>query len=582
MFFLVRVVGYRTGFVKIAVYLESPSNFYVFRDKQRFLAMKFLVPRSSRAFLAVSCLPLLTVAPGVLRAASGELDASFSPVPGITAQVTEVSGGKVLGLGDYTGGADGSGVTLVRYNADGSVDGSFTAPYREFSQNSRHFRVGPDGKLVVAGGIFNGQTSNQTLTRLQSNGALDPGFNLAAAASGGVDIRVQKDGKILSNAQAFVDASFHTMLTRVNLDGSVDRSFDTPDSLVSSVPTDFAAQPDGKVVMVGTFSDFSGAAFASFATVRFNADGTYDTGFRRAAAEDFSQALLTAVAIQGDGKLLVSGGKYDPAFQNTVSRLYRFNADGTRASGFEPVFTLDSSVSPGGATVRCVLAQRNGKIIVAGKFGAVNGVARTNIARLNADGSVDQTFGSPSQFANVIQAQVLDLAEQADGKLLVGGLLYSERVSPASSATVVYGLVRLLNDDSGSVQPPTGDKLPDLSAALGGVKLKTNKAGKPVIKATLTVANGGKKTAKGVTAAAYLSADNKFSVAEDTFLQAVDLAALGYGKLLKGASSEPLALKFKPSGGVDAGGKYLLLVVDPAGAVIESDEANNVAAAGPL
>ena len=68
------------------------------------------------------------------------------------------------------------------------------------------------------------------------------------------------------------------------------------------------------------------------------------------------------------------------------------------------------------ATVFSTAVQADGKIVIAGSFTTVGGVARNRIARLNADGTLDPTF-NPNAGHNVFSTAV-----QADGKIVIGGL----------------------------------------------------------------------------------------------------------------------------------------------------------------
>jgi len=64
--------------------------------------------------------------------------------------------------------------------------------------------------------------------------------------------------------------------------------------------------------------------------------------------------------------------------------------------------------------------QTDGTILVGGAFTSVGGQSRTNLARLNADGSLDGGF-NPGPGGS-IYSSVSSLAVQADGKILLGGL----------------------------------------------------------------------------------------------------------------------------------------------------------------
>lgn len=67
--------------------------------------------------------------------------------------------------------------------------------------------------------------------------------------------------------------------------------------------------------------------------------------------------------------------------------------------------------------VLAVAIQSDGKIIIGGRFSAVNGIARNNLARLNTDGTLDRTFAEPQG----VNGQVSALAIQPNGGIIVGG-----------------------------------------------------------------------------------------------------------------------------------------------------------------
>lgn len=79
----------------------------------------------------------------------------------------------------------------------------------------------------------------------------------------------------------------------------------------------------------------------------------------------------------------------------------------------EWVDSLDAKLT--GTSVSAAVTQPDGKLIIAGKFSAVRGVPRGNIARVNADGTLDPDF-DPS-----LSGGIHCIALQPDGKILLGG-----------------------------------------------------------------------------------------------------------------------------------------------------------------
>jgi len=136
-------------------------------------------------------------------------------------------------------------------------------------------------------------------------------------------------------------------------------------------------------------------------------DTTFTLGSGRNAGFD---ADTVCVAVQSDGKIVVGGifAHYQGAILNGIARL---NSDGTLDATFDPGTGANN-------TVEALGAQPDGKVIIAGRFTAVNGASHIAVARLNPGGSPDSTF-SPSFIG--LENIVDTLALQADGRMLIGG-----------------------------------------------------------------------------------------------------------------------------------------------------------------
>lgn len=118
---------------------------------------------------------------------------------------------------------------------------------------------------------------------------------------------------------------------------------------------------------------------------------------------------IYALAVQPDGKIVI-GGNFYYLGGYTVNGFARLNGDGS----------IDFSFNPGtGANgpIHAVALQANGQVLIGGDFSAIQGFPRNGLARLNADGSVDQSFGSYAGANALVRA----IAVQPDGQILVGG-----------------------------------------------------------------------------------------------------------------------------------------------------------------
>jgi uncharacterized delta-60 repeat protein len=181
--------------------------------------------------------------------------------------------------------------------------------------------------------------------------------------------------------------------------GDLDTGF-TP--TVDLAPLAIAQQADGKIMAAGTFQNANGETRR---ILRLNlADGTTDATFANPASIN---GFVRGTLIQGDGKIIVTGD-----FQGPPTRLARFNPDGTLDSGF-------ASVAINGGVVHCSTLQPDGKIIIAGSFNQVNGVPTTKIARINSNGTVDNTFAATINAAST--DAIFTVAVEGSGKIVIGG-----------------------------------------------------------------------------------------------------------------------------------------------------------------
>jgi uncharacterized delta-60 repeat protein len=168
-----------------------------------------------------------------------------------------------------------------------------------------------------------------------------------------------------------------------------------------------AAQTDGKVLIGGSFTTVDDVARTRIA--RLNADGSLDTSFDAGTGAD---SAVRSVVVQADGKVLI-GGDFTTVDGVARNRIARLNADGSLDTGFDPGTGAN-------AGVQAVAVQADGKVLIGGSFITVDDVARTSIARLNVDGSLDTSF-DPDLIAGTGGDWVNAVAVQADGKVLIGG-----------------------------------------------------------------------------------------------------------------------------------------------------------------
>ena len=112
---------------------------------------------------------------------------------------------------------------------------------------------------------------------------------------------------------------------------------------------------------------------------------------------------VRVLAAQTDGK----GSRWRHVYNrrwNYSKRGGAFDTDGTLDAAFNPLFLT--------VTIYGIAIQDDGKILIGGQFSGVSGAARSNMARLNSDGTVDTSFNAGS--IGIVKA----IAIQPDGKYL--------------------------------------------------------------------------------------------------------------------------------------------------------------------
>ena len=117
---------------------------------------------------------------------------------------------------------------------------------------------------------------------------------------------------------------------------------------------------------------------------------------------------------QTDGKLVVL---------SELSRLSRYNADGTQDLGFGTNGVVIVTFNNASDTARGLALQSDGKIVVVGR--ALGGTLDDfGVARFNADGTLDTGFGTSGKLSIDINGsfdEALEVLIQPDGRIVVAG-----------------------------------------------------------------------------------------------------------------------------------------------------------------
>jgi len=352
------------------------------------------------------------------------------------------SDGKILAVGiSRTTGSDIISVVRYKpdgtLDKTFSGDGKQFANLGDVFSQAFSVAVQPNGKIVLAGQSCDSSwMCDAAVVRYKPGGALDTTFSGDGKATidfGSVDngaiggLAIQPDGKIVIAGYMWNGSNYDMAVYRLNPNGSLDTTFSGDGKARvgfgigrQDSATALVLHPNGKISVAGRSCDASGAN-CNFAVARFKSTGALDRTFSgdgKLTTNFGADDLCWGAALQADGKLVVVGERYVSGTSDKIA-LARYNANGT----------LDTTFSGDGKQVTAfvwagandVLVDANGKIVIAGWANGDFGVVR-----YNPNGSLDKTFSGDGKMAvNFGQYEVAKaIALDGNGKYVVGGIEY--------------------------------------------------------------------------------------------------------------------------------------------------------------
>lgn len=313
--------------------------------------------------------------------------------------------------------------------APGDLDPSFGVQGRRIKtvpnsqpQNGHDFFsadivIQPDGKTLIAGYAFDSNLGDSmVIARYNTNGTLDSGF-----ANGGI-FRYEH-GNIYSTDKLY----------------------------------GIALQPDGKIVAAGRVTVGNGNP--AFAVIRLNTNGTFDSTFGTGGivVKDFFSSIdeATEVAIQPDGKILVSGWVTQGGVNNGLTydfTVLRYDTNGNLDPSFGSGGVVFTDFGGRGDLAQASVLQPDGKLVVAGWVSVPGSQYDFGLARYNTDGSLDATFDGDGKVVtpvgNNVSELVRGMALAPGGKIVVTGDLYNPSIPGGSGGHSDIIVVRYNPDGS--------------------------------------------------------------------------------------------------------------------------------------
>lgn len=341
----------------------------------------------------------------------GSRDATFLSGAGFTLTGTVYAiyllpDGKIL-VGGIFANYNGTNINnLVRLNSNGTIDNTFVTG-TGFNQGVYSIDRQPDGKLLIGGAFtsYNGDNTAIRITRLEANGAKDPSFTVGFGANNIVTAAYATTGNkiVMGGFFTLYDSIVVNRIVRLNADGTRDNTFITGTGFNNNV-NELAIQPDGKILATGGFTNYNGTTTNRIA--RLDVTGTKDAGFYIGTGLNLS---ANAVFL-GENNNIYVGGTFTLVDSFSRHRLVRMLPTGK----VDHSFMRESKVNQ---QVFAIGKQSTGKVILGGQFTRYNELMANRIVRLNADGTIDQSFASGIGASNIIRTiEVLP-----DDKILIGG-----------------------------------------------------------------------------------------------------------------------------------------------------------------
>ena len=361
--------------------------------------------------------------------------------------------GKIIVAGMTTNPSTGKDFACLRYNINGTLDSTFgtggivTNDVQIGSDDVVYsIAVQSDGKIILAGYSDDGSNKNAALIKLNTNGTLDTSFGTSGKVltdfiTGRADeIKTVKIHSLTGNiivggTSSLTSTNSQAIIARYTSAGLLDTTFNTTGKVLLdddsgsgtyfNVIEDLSIKPNGKISAVGWINQQGLQWSANYYGCRINSNGSLDTSFSTNGyivtnggfnADDKAFSMI----LNADDSILYSGGGYLTTLEYDYF-LGLYDSTGSTAVG-KALFdygSLVKDISYGmgiDSTGKIVLAGSNVTSVTSSTFG---------IARVNANYTVDSTFGTAGKvnttFGTNTTNEAFDMTIQSDDKIIAVG-----------------------------------------------------------------------------------------------------------------------------------------------------------------
>ena len=381
--------------------------------------------------------------------APGNLDPSFgvggfAPVAlglnsGAFAVVFEPSSGRLLVAGSSP--ADHRRCIVFALRDDGNLDTTYgtngltQVELTDYNCDVDDIALQSTGALVVVGEAYAEPVGGHPmLFRLAPDGSLDASFGTSGVVVAQPDVYGQVEGVVIDAQDRIVTAvqdsddfdgtTTHFAVARYTPDGALDSTFASGGVALDAfqdgqdVAYDVALQSDGKIVVAGAAANTSKS---DFGLARYEPDGSLDPTFGSGGttiARFGGGGAGVGVALDATGRAVVVGNF------SSGGAAARFTTDGVLDTQFADQGELVTHVNPYGLGFQHVIVSATGNVLVAGSWNDTPATMELLLARFDASGVPDPTFGAGGYAvasAGTNRNLGWSLVQQPDGKIVVVG-----------------------------------------------------------------------------------------------------------------------------------------------------------------
>ncbi|HVK46820.1 MAG TPA: hypothetical protein VM488_03235 [Pseudobacter sp.] len=296
-------------------------------------------------------------------------------------------------------------------------------------------------------------------TRVLKTGEIDPGFQVLNM-DGRADVVVVQpwDQKILiGGGFTTINGISRKGVARLHTDGSLDLSFNPGTGIDGAhggdlrvwdlVVKDATNPADRRIIIGGQFETYNGVPIGEKGgVVQLFENGSRDASYNPRVEDGGVYALC----LDSTNKLLV-GGEFWKVGGSFKLRIARLNENGT----LDNTFSSGTGFAGPFASVTSIGLMPDNRIVIGGYFQQFNSITRRGLARLNTDGSLDPSFNAGDGFQNGTSVhdfatEVRTVLPMADGSVIVGGNFTSYNGTPCGN------IIRLKPDGSLDTGPSFG------------------------------------------------------------------------------------------------------------------------------